>query len=155
MRRQDDELDDPRRRFLVRALSLGWLAGGLGWNGPALASLFGRLPGRLPEGQSVFELRGDVRVNGKPATPNTVIRPTDSVRTGDGAYAVYAVGANAFILRERSVVELGLARGVKQSLRLLTGKMLSVFGTRKEPLALHTPTATIGIRGTGVYAEAG
>ena len=37
-------------------------------------------------------------------------------------------------------------------LRLLTGKMLAVFGKSKHQI--NTPTATIGIRGTGVYLEA-
>jgi hypothetical protein len=152
---KDDSIDDPRRRFLVRALSLGLFAGGTGWNLPALAALFGKLPGKLPEGRSFFEIRGDVEVNGKPADSNTLIRPTDRVRTGDSGYAVYAVGSNAFILRERSAVEMSVGSGVKQILRLVTGKMLGVFGRRKDTLQLHTPIATIGIRGTGVYAEAG
>jgi hypothetical protein len=32
--------------------------------------------------------------------------------------------------------------------------MLSVFGRREQTLDIRTPTATIGIRGTGVYTEA-
>ncbi len=38
-------------------------------------------------------------------------------------------------------------------LRLVTGKVLAVFGPNN-PQRLITITATIGIRGTGVYAEA-
>jgi hypothetical protein len=151
---RDHPFDVSRRRLLVRALSLGLLTGGAGWNLPALAALFGKLPGRLPEGRSIFEIRGEVQVNGQPATPGTVIRPTDQVRTGSGSYAIYAVGSNAFLLRENSGVEMALASGAKQVLRLVTGKLLSVFGRSKQPLELHTPIATIGIRGTGVYAEA-
>jgi hypothetical protein len=43
------------------------------------------------------------------------------------------------------------------SLRLLSGRLLSVFGARgrDEPLGIRTPTATIGVRGTGVYVESG
>ena len=40
-----------------------------------------------------------------------------------------------------------------QVLRLITGKILSV--SRDTRYTIRTPTATIGIRGTGIYAEAG
>lgn len=149
-----DDLAEARRRFLVRALSLGFLTGGSGWNRPALASLFGKLPGRLPEGRSIFELRGTVLVNGQRATERTKIQPTDTVKTGDNSHVIYAVGTNAYLLRERSVLEF---RGnpAKQALRLVTGKLLGVFGTlgAQRSLSLHTANATIGIRGTGAYAE--
>jgi hypothetical protein len=148
-------VDDARRAFLVRALSLGWLAGGAGWNASALAALFGKLPGRLPEGRSVFEVRGDVTANGKPVGDKTVLGPADKIVTGSNSYLIAAVGANAFIVRDRSVLELGGTNPVKQVFRLVTGKFLGVFGKlgERQNLALHTSTATIGIRGTGVYAE--
>jgi hypothetical protein len=41
---------------------------------------------------------------------------------------------------------------LKTALRLATGKLLSVFG-RGRPTRIVTATATIGVRGTGVYAE--
>lgn len=147
--------DDSRRDFLIRGLSLGLLAGGAGWNLPALAALFGRLPGKLPEGKSVFELKGDVRVNGVPANEHTVIGPADTITTGANSYLIAAVGANAFIVRDQSNFQLGGASAAKQLFRLVTGKVLGVFGKLKqgESLSLTTPVATIGIRGTGVYAE--
>ena len=37
-------------------------------------------------------------------------------------------------------------------LRIVTGRVLSVFGKSRH--AVHTATATIGIRGTGLYVEA-
>jgi hypothetical protein len=39
------------------------------------------------------------------------------------------------------------------SMRLLSGKLLSVFGRRQKPHTITTSTATIGIRGTGIYLE--
>lgn len=149
--------DEARRQFLLRALSLGVLAGGAGWNVSALASLFGKLPGQLPEGKSIFELRGDVTVNGVRANAGSVIKPGDSVKTGSNSYAIYAVGSNAFILRENSSFDIGSAgKALKQTMRLITGKLLGVFGKRdaSQRLSLRTGNATIGIRGTGVYAEA-
>lgn len=144
-----------RRAFLVRALSAGWLAGGAGWSPALLASLFGKLPGKLPEGRSIFEMKGEVLVNGKPASDKTLITPADKVTTGANSYVIAAVGANAFILRDRSVLDLGGANPLKTVMRLVTGKFLGVFGKLggKQSLSLHTPIATIGIRGTGVYAE--
>jgi hypothetical protein len=40
---------------------------------------------------------------------------------------------------------------VINALRLVTGKLLSVFGKTKH--RMYTPNATIGIRGTGIYIE--
>jgi len=42
---------------------------------------------------------------------------------------------------------------VIDGLRLLSGKLLSVFGQREKPHTINTVTATIGIRGTGIYLE--
>lgn len=151
----DDPRFDARRRFLVRALSLGALAGGTGWNVAALAALFGKLPGRLPEGRSIFELRGEVLVNGAPATERTVLAPTDRITTGSNSYLIAAVGQTAFLVRDRSDLHLGGGNPLKQAFRLVTGKFLGVFGKLqdRQSLAINTPAATIGIRGTGVYAE--
>lgn len=146
---------DARRRLLVRALSLGWLAGGAGWSPAALAALFGKLPGKLPAGRSIFEMKGEVLVNGKPATEKTLITPADKVTTGANSYVIAAVGANSFILRDRSTLDLGGSNPLKQVMRLVSGKFLGVFGrlSGKQSLSLNTPIATIGIRGTGLYAE--
>jgi hypothetical protein len=152
----DDPRFDPRRRFLVRALSAGWLAGGAGWQAPAFGALFGKLPGKLAAGRSVFDLKGEVLVNGKQADSRTVIGPSDKITTGSNSYLVAAVGSSAFMLRDRSVLELGGANPLKQALRLVTGKFLGVFGklADRQTLSVNTPVATIGIRGTGLYAEA-
>lgn len=157
IRKTEEQLIGSRRDFLVRALSTGLLAGGAGWNLPALASWFGTIPGKLPEGKSVFELKGQVLVNGKPADEHTVITPSDKIETGDNSYLIAAVGANAFIVRDKSILDLGgAASAAKQVFRLVTGKFLGVFGKigGNQSLSIRTPAATIGIRGTGLYAEA-
>lgn len=154
----EDDIDDPRRRFLLRALSLGWLAGGVGWQADAIAgpiaNMFGDLPLRLPAGRSIFRIDGEVWVDGKPATRDTVIDADAHIRTGDGASLVGVVGQDALILRPRSELQLAGARSAKRVFRLVAGAMLSVFGRREQTLDIQTPTATIGIRGTGVYTEA-
>ncbi len=97
----------------------------------------------------------EVYVNGKRAYRGATVRPGDVVKTGGLSEAVFVVGKDAFMLRERSELRLigskQGARGVAAGLRLLTGGLLSVFapGERK----LQTATVTAGIRGTGVYVE--
>lgn len=148
--------DEARRLFLLRALQGGLLVGGLGWNLPALAQLFGRIPRRLPQGQSVFELRGDVRVNGQAATRQTRINATDRIETGEGAFLIAAIGDSAFLLREKSSLQIDGRDLLLRGMRLVSGKLLSVFGKRRrdEELMMRTAVATIGVRGTGLYAEA-
>lgn len=155
MNNRKTELLESRRDFLVKALSLGYLAGGTGWNTPALASWFGSIPGKLSEGRSVFEVKGEVMVNGQRATESTIIKPSDKVTTGSNSYLIAAVGANAFILRDNSILDLGGANPLKTAFRLVTGKFLGVFGrlSSNQTLSVRTPVATIGIRGTGLYAE--
>jgi hypothetical protein len=155
IRKTEQQLIESRRDFLVKALSLGYLAGGAGWSLPALASWFGAIPGKLPEGKSVFEMRGEVMVNGKPANEHTIITPADKITTGHDSYLIAAVGANAFIVRDKSILDLGGANPLKTAFRLVTGKFLGVFGKLAggQSLSIRTPAATIGIRGTGVYAE--
>ncbi len=151
-----EEFDQARRALLVKAMSLGLFAGGMGWNLEAMAQLFGRVPRRLPEGRSIFELRGKVLVNGVAATHDTRIGPTDKIETSHGSMLIAAIGGTAFIMRERTSMELDGKALLVRSMRLLSGKLLTVFGKRSqgEHAQMRTAVATIGIRGTGVYAEA-
>lgn len=107
--------------------------------------------GTRPVSPGLRRMRGDVRVNGEPAQEGRVILPGDVVRTGSGAEAVYVVGADAFLLRSNTEVH-HVADGAVWVLRLIRGQMLSVFGEGAK--RLETPSATIGIRGTGCYLEA-
>ena len=104
---------------------------------------------RRPEG--MVRAEGDVRVNGTPAKRGQVIKPGDVVATGRNAFAIFTVGEDAFLMRSVSRVETAGSGGFADVLRLVTGKMLSVFS--KGERRLESPTATIGIRGTGVYLE--
>ena len=65
------------------------------------------------------------------------------------------MGRDAFLIRANSEVEiLGKPKAVLLTgLRIVTGALLGVFG-KGGPRQLLTPTATAGIRGTGVYVEA-
>lgn len=143
---------DPRRRLLLRALAAGVLAGGSGW---AQAEVFGARPRKLPQGKSIFEIDGNVRINGVRASRDTLIRPGDVIETDSDGRLVGVIGADALIVRPRSRVEIGGAAGAARSFfKLVNGAMLSVFGKREDAYEIRTPVATIGIRGTGVYTEA-
>lgn len=107
--------------------------------------------GTLPPG--VAQIKGDVRVNGRPAERGQRVGAGDVVVTGKGAELVVVLEKDAFLIRADSRVEFGAAsQGAVALFRLVTGAMLSVFesGRRRE---IRTATATIGIRGTGIYIE--
>ncbi len=103
--------------------------------------------------QGVRSVQGELTVNGKPAEPGTPVRAGDTIVTLKGAHATLVVGQDAFLLREGSRVELIGTGTLVSALQLVTGKLLGVFASGGER-RLVTPTATIGIRGTGAYTEA-
>jgi hypothetical protein len=151
MAKPQHDAEDPRRAFLLKALAAGLM--GAGGISSAAAQIFGKRPQRLPAGQSVYEVSGPVTVNGQAVSGTTRIAPGDRIETAAGAQLIFVVGADAFILRENSRVEIGGTGAVVNLARLATGALLSVFG-RGTPKRVITPTSTIGIRGTGLYVEA-
>ena len=153
----DDELypeDELRRQALIRLLSIG--AFSLSPLSVAEAAWWGRKPKKMPSDKSIFTLEGDVTVNRQQATVDTRIRPGDTVETGPNSKAIFVVGTDSFLMRSNSEMQIEGSNFLLNSLRLVTGRVLSVFGRRsfKQKLQMNTPTATIGIRGTGVYLEA-
>jgi hypothetical protein len=136
-----------RRAWLKRmAVGAAALAAGMGELRRALAV------GELPSG--VARVRGDARINGRPAQRGMEVKPGDVITTGPGAELVVVVGRDAFLVRAQSRIELSgdAARLVVASLRVVTGALLSVFEPG-EPKQIRTATATIGVRGTGIYVE--
>jgi hypothetical protein len=101
------------------------------------------------------QLNGAVLINGRPAHQRTRIHASSTISTGSGASTAFVIADNAFMLKPNSHVKftpVGTSRTAISVLRLISGGLLSVFGPG--PKKLLTPTATIGIRGTGVYMEA-
>jgi hypothetical protein len=135
------------RRTLLKALAAAGLFGPAGISGligNALAK------GNAPVAPGLHKLRGQVTVNSKPATEGQLIGPGDTIVTGPGSEAIYVIGQDAFLQREGSTVSFG-ADIAQNLMRVLSGKILSVFG--KGARTIRTSTATIGIRGTGCYIE--
>ena len=151
-----DKIEDPRRRLLIEALTFGSIAAGLPLSLQA-QTLLGSRPTKLPPGQSIFRVTGTVTVNGAAATLKTGIRPGDTIVTGKDGEISFVVGDQAMLLRgdSRLVIEGDKSAVITvrvSTLRLLLGKILSV--SRNTPMQVQTTTATMGIRGTGWYAEA-
>lgn len=142
------DLDESRRIFLLRALAAGLFA----LSPQARAGLLGKVPRELPAGKSIYSISGELHVNGRLATADTLIAPGDHLVTGRGALAIFVVGKDAFLLRENSQLHLSGDNLLVEGMRLVTGAVLSVFGKSRHHVA--TPNATIGIRGTGLYVEA-
>ena len=145
------EIDEKRRRFLLHMLATAAFTttGGCSISSNGLTS-------KLPAGRSIHALTGDVHVNGVPASVQTLINPGDIIETFDQGFVVFVVQQNALILRSNSIMTLpGItaAPGITTTaFTLERGKALSVLASRRTDIS--TPSAVIGIRGTGVYLEA-
>lgn len=143
-----------RRAFIYQLLA----GSGLGITG---------LPGfmRTALGMGIFsvtqgmrKVRGNVKINGLSAEVGTLVKNGDVVTTGPDSYAVFVIDKSAYLVRDNTHVELSSKTSdqykekIVNILRIINGKMLSVFGRRRK--TIMTTTAVIGIRGTGIYVEA-
>ena len=108
--------------------------------------------GERPAAPGLYRVEGDVRVDGRAAAAGQLVRPGEVIETGARSQAVFIVGRDAYLLRAGSRLETKGREMLIDTLRIVTGKLLSVLGpgTRR----IETPTATVGIRGTGIYVEA-
>lgn len=146
--------DDPRRRLLIKALAAGLFSNAV-CGREAAAQVLGARPAPLPPGKSIYRIEGEVLVNGQPATPDTPISASATIETGKNSEVVYVVGESAFLQRSESHVTLETKEAdsmIVSATQLLTGKILSVFPSGR-PVRMTTKSASIGIRGTGVYTE--
>jgi hypothetical protein len=108
------------------------------------------LPG-MANAANIHELIGKVFINNKKAEPTSIIHPGDLVTTGHGGRISFSVNKDAFMLKERTSMRIESNDNFFiNSLRLLTGKLLSVF-EKGDDRKIITSTATIGIRGTGCF----
>lgn len=108
----------------------------------------------------VRKLEGEVKINGKSMTTNTAVQVGDMIATGQQSRIVFTLGEDAYNLGAQSVLQLGQAQtdslwlrssyadDTTRSLRLLQGTLIAVFGKGEKQITV--PTASIGIRGTGL-----
>lgn len=138
--------DSMRRRVLLLAASGALGAGGLsGYLSRALAS------GDLPKTSQVHRLEGTATVNGRAAGVGTPVQAGDRIATGGSSQAVVVLGKDAFLLREKTTIEMRGRGNALEELLVSGGRVLSVFA--KKPVSIKAASATIGIRGTGAYLE--
>ncbi|MBF0270605.1 MAG: hypothetical protein HQL98_00825 [Magnetococcales bacterium] len=153
--------DCSRRLFLLQGVLLG-VALGQGGCAP------------LPIRQGVRRIEGEARLDGGPLGVDGLVRPGDTVTTGPKGRMVLVMGEDAFLLGENTVLSFHAetlatptptpepeSRSTPQKpaqadpmsrttgFTLRSGRALSVFGAGSRTLI--TPTATIGIRGTGLF----
>jgi hypothetical protein len=135
----------PMRRATLHKLAVSGAIGAGGFAGLMRTAL------AVDPRQGIRQMKGNVTIDGKPAEHGQTIRPGQKVATGTDGEVVFVIGKDAFLQRANSefIIERGTGVAV---LRYITGKVLSVFGKGRK--MLETPTATIGIRGTGCYIEA-
>jgi hypothetical protein len=109
---------------------------------------------QVPWGR-VRERSGEVTLNDLPLSGQSALRAGQALRTGADGRVRFTLGSDAYFLRANSVLRLEASSALEpvvDLLRLVTGALGGTFarGMRR---SLITPTATIGIRGTGVYLE--
>jgi hypothetical protein len=131
---------DERRRTWLRIVALG---------GASVVIARALAKGDMPPG--VNQLRGSATVNGAAARVGTPVKLGDRIATGGDSQAVVVVGADAFLMRSNTTIEVKGRDGVLSDMLVATGQVLSVLS--KKPVAIKAATASIGIRGTGAYIE--
>ncbi|GBC63542.1 hypothetical protein DENIS_4540 [Desulfonema ishimotonii] len=143
-----------RRAFMRNVLGYGALVtAGI----PVIPCLCAAM-GRRDYPQGMQTVVGDVRINGMPVAVGAPVRSGDVVTTGPPpAHAIFVMGRDAFLIRENTRIEVETLSDTAENkvahvLRIVRGKMLSVFGKGNKYIV--TPTAVAGIRGTGMYTEA-
>jgi hypothetical protein len=151
----EDLLNDASRREALSRLLAGGALALMPWQ-LANAGWFSWGTKKLSSDKSIHSLDGEALVNGRPADLQSRIRAGDRIETRADSEIIFVVGGDSFILRSNSDMEISGGNFLVQGLNLLSGSLLSVFGRRKadESLIMSGPTATLGIRGTGVYMEA-
>ncbi len=143
-----------------RRLTLHWLLAGGALGMVPLPVLIKTVlaMGRYDFAQEMREVKGDVRLNGRPARVGTPVNYKDVVTTGSPGRAIFILGKAVFLVRANTRIELPaqpeetLKGKAGKVVRLTRGKMLAVL--RQSRTRFVTPTAVIGIRGTGLYLEA-
>ena len=137
-----------RREFLRRVA-----AGALGAGGASAFLANALAKGDISAPQGIARLEGTATVNGAAARLGTAVSARDKVVTGPGSMAVVVVKDDAFLMREGTRIEFSEVNGALSQVVVANGRLLSVFGTRKEGLKIQARDASIGIRGTGAYLE--
>ena len=103
----------------------------------------------------IKRFKGDVTINDIIITKNNSKKiPKNSIiKTGDSSNLMFVDAKDAFLLRSNTILKIEHHKNKKRIIgfEVLKGGVLSVFSRKKRKI--RTPSALIGIRGTGVYVE--
>jgi hypothetical protein len=91
---------------------------------------------------------GDVLVNGKELSSQTVIKQGDTIETKSNSSVRFNVAKDAFFAKGNSKFKLDSV-GSRRVLNVINGGVMAVFGGGNH--GISTPNMTAGIRGTGTY----
>lgn len=129
-----------RRRFLIAASLL-----------PVAALI--PIKARAATGK-IHEIEGDVFINQAKINSATTIKNGDQIVVSKEGKLVFSMGGDAFLVRGGTTLQVYSDHDslLVTALRLVTGAMLGVFDKRKTTTRIYTKAATIGVRGTAVYA---
>ena len=130
-----------RRRFLIAA---------------ALLPMAAIIPKHaLAATGKIHVIEGDVSINQVKINSASAIKNGDEIVVSKDGKLVFSLGEDAFLVRGGTTLQVYSEHGtlLVTALRLVTGAMLGVFGKRKSTTRIYTATATIGVRGTAVYAS--
>lgn len=105
----------------------------------------------IDSNRQIHKLKGTVTINGDALSETTIIKPGDEIITGENTEFVFHQGKDAYLLRSNSSMKLEGNSTLVDTLRILSGAVLSVFGSGNKQII--TPVATAEIRGTGTYFE--
>ena len=103
----------------------------------------------------VHEISGDVFLNGAPMATNAAVQGGHTVRTGANGRVWFSIAGDSYFLRPGSELRLRQSNWRESfidALRLVTGAMGATFKPGMQR-SVFAQTATIGIRGTGVYVD--
>ncbi len=102
----------------------------------------------------IHAMEGDVFINSAKINSASIIKNGDEIVVSKDGKLVFSVGEDAFLVRGGSTLQVYSDHNnlLVSALRLVTGAMLGVFAKRTSTMRIYTNAATIGVRGTAVYA---
>jgi len=106
----------------------------------------------LLEAKNIQTLKGEVKVNGKPITKDANIKAGDLITTGENSALIFFINRDVHRLGSNARLQLEGESNLIDSMRLITGSLMSVF-EKGSPRSLQVTSATIGVRGTGFYCQ--
>jgi hypothetical protein len=101
----------------------------------------------------IREIAGTVWINQDRATVDAVIQPGDTITTGDNSKIIFVMGQDVFKLGSNGVLKLQRSKDYSfvRAMRVISGALTAVFA--KGEKEIYSPTAALGIRGTGLFLK--